>query len=355
MPEARRIVALTARDDLRAEVLRLGALAGADVEAVATSSGVRAVWRSAQVVVVGSDLAGAVAVAGLPRRTDVVVVASDEPAVALWRSVVELGATRLLVLPQDEQLLVELMSDAVEATTPGASTIAVIGGCGGAGASTLAAALAVTATRSGPTVLIDGDCYGGGLDVLLGAEQQPGARWPDLAGTRGRLRATALTESLVQVDGCAVLSWDRTGSTDLSVDATTAVMAASIRVFRHVIVDLPRRLDPAATVLAAAADLVVMVVPATVRAAAAAVAVAAQVLPHCVQLRLVVRDSGSGQLSTRAIADALGLPVAAALESESEIKGSAERGEPPLRRRRGSMHDACCALLAASARVEVAA
>lgn len=355
MPEPRRIVALTARDDLRAEVLRLGALAGAHVEPISASSGVRPVWRSAQVVIVGSDLAGPIAAAGLPRRTDVVVVASDEPAAALWRSVVELGAGQLVVLPDDEQLLVELMSDAVESTTPGGSTIAVIGGCGGAGASTLAAALAVTAGRSGPTVLIDGDCYGGGLDVLLGAEQLPGARWSDLAGTRGRLRATALTETLVHVDGYAVLSWDRAGCIDLSVDAATAVMAAANRAFRFVIVDLPRRLDAAATVLAAAADLVVMIVPATVRGAAAAVAVAAQVLPHCAQLHLVVRDGGMAQLSAAEIADALGVDVAAEIESESAVKVAAERGEPPLRRPRGSLHDACCDLLAASSRVEEAA
>jgi secretion/DNA translocation related CpaE-like protein len=355
MPDARRIVALTARDDLRAEVLRLGALAGADVEPVSASNGVRAVWRSAHVVVVGADLARAVATAGLPRRSGVVVVGSDEPTAELWRSVVELGAVRLLVLPADEQVLIELMSDAVEPATPGGSTIAVIGGCGGAGASTLAAALAVTASRAGPAVLIDGDCHGGGLDVLLGAEQLPGARWPDLAGTRGRLRATALTETLVHVDGCAVLSWGRSGSTDLSIEAANAVMAAASRAFRSVIVDLPRRLDVGAAALAAAADLVVMVVPATVRAAAAAVAVAAQVLPHCAELRIVVRDSDAGQLSAREIADALGIAVVAVVESESAVTVAAERGEPPLRRARGSLHDACCDLLAASNRIEVAA
>lgn len=355
MPEARRIVALTSRDDLRAAVLRLGALAGIDVEAVSASSGLRAVWRSARVVVVGSDLAGALAAAGLPRRGDVVVVVSDEPDAALWRAVVELGAARLLSLPADEPILVELMSDAVEAPTSGGSTIAIVGGCGGAGASTLAAALAVTAAGSGQTALIDGDSYGGGLDVLLGAEQRPGARWPDLAGTRGRLRAAALTESLVPVDGFALLSWDRAGSADLSAAAAAAVVDAAIRGFRWVIVDLPRRLDPASTALAGAADLVVMVVPATVRATAAAATVAAEMLTACGQVRLIVRDSGAGQLTVGEVAGALGLPVVATLHSESAVVAAAERGEPPLRRSRGSLHDACRALLAAASANEAAA
>jgi secretion/DNA translocation related CpaE-like protein len=355
MPDSCRIVVLSAREDIRAAVVRLGALAGTDVEPVVASSGVRAVWRSARVVVVGSDLAIAMAAAGLPRRPDVIVVAIEAPDAQLWRSVVELGATHLLTLPVDERSLVELMSDAVEGTTTGGATIAVIGACGGAGASTLAAALAITAARAGPTMLIDGDRYGGGLDVLLGAEQFPGARWSDLAATRGRLRVEALTETLVHLEGVSLLSWDRDSSTELLADAAEAVMAAAIRGFSHVIVDLPRRLDAASIVFATAADLVVMVVPATVRAAAAAAAVAAQVLTHCGQLRLVVRDAKASHLTVHEIAAALALPVAATMDSESAVEVAAERGEPPLRRPRGSLHDACRAVLAAATDLEAAA
>jgi secretion/DNA translocation related CpaE-like protein len=355
MSDARRVVLLTARDDLRASVLRLAALAGAEVEVVTGSGGVRAVWRAAAVVVVGSDLAAVVAAAGLPRRGHVVVVTGAEPGDALWRSTVELGAARLVVMPGDERSLVELMSDAVEGTPSGGSTIAVIGGCGGAGASTLATALALTSARASPTVLIDGDRFGGGLDVLLGAEQRTGARWPDLAGTRGRLGAVALAEALPKVEGLAVLSWDRAGSAGLDVDAAVAVMNAAVRGFRSVVVDLPRRFDPASTVLATAADVVLMVVPATVRGTAAAAMIAAQLLTECPRLRLVVCDAGAGRLSVAEVADALGLPVLASLHSESAVAAAAERGEPPVRRRRGSLYDACRTLLATALTTEVAA
>jgi secretion/DNA translocation related CpaE-like protein len=348
MADTRRIVLVTAREDLRAWVLRLGALAGADVEVVTASTGVPVVWRSAAVVVVGSDLAAALAATGLPRRPDVVVVAGDEPDPALWRATVDLGAAHLLSLPADEQQLVELLSDAVEERTAGSSLIAVIGACGGAGASTVAAALAVTSARAGSTLLVDSDRYGGGLDVLLGAEQQPGARWSDLVGTRGRLSAAALTEALVQLDGLAVLSWDRGGSAELSAETATAVLAAATRGFRRVIVDLPRRLDDASTVFAAAADLVVMVVPATVRATAAAAVVGADVLRHCGAVHLVVRDPSDRRLTVAEIAGALGLQVVAVVQSEAAVVAAAERGEPPLRRPRGSLAEACGVVLAAS-------
>jgi secretion/DNA translocation related CpaE-like protein len=355
MADVRRIVVVTAREDLRAAVLRLGALSGAAVEVLAGSGGVRAVWRTAQIVVVGSDLAGAVASAGLPRRPDVVVIATEEPDVALWQSAVELGARQVLTLPADEQSLVELMSDAVEPRTAAGSTIAVIGGCGGAGASTFAAGLALAGVRTGQAVLVDGDQFGGGLDVLLGAERSPGARWPELAGTRGRLSAAALREALVQVEGVAVLSWDRAGSRDLQPDAAAAVMDAATRGFRWVIIDLPRHLDPASVVLTAAADLVVMVVPATVRAVAAAATVAPAVLSQTGQLRLVVRDARAGHLAAREIAGALGLPVLATVHSEPGVADAAERGEPPLRRLRGSLHDACLLVLEATTVVAAAA
>jgi secretion/DNA translocation related CpaE-like protein len=355
MSDARRIVVLTARAELRSAVTRLAALAGAAADVVTGSDEVRAAWRAAPLVIVGSDLAAVAAAAGLPRRDDVVVVTTTEPDAVLWRSTVELGAARLHVLPADEGSLVELMSDAIETTDAAGSTIAVVGGCGGAGASTLATAVAITAARASPTLLIDGDRFGGGLDVLLGAEQRPGTRWPELAGARGRLATTALTDAALQVDGLAVLSWDREGSAEIDAAAAIAVMAAATRGFSWVVVDLPRCPDPASSVLAAAADLVVLVVPATVRATAAAATVAAQVASRCAELRLVVRDPGAGRLAAAEVAGALGFSVVATLQSESAVVSAAQRGEPPLRRSRGSLAQACRALLAVARSTAVAA
>ena len=62
--------------------------------------------------------------------------------------------------------------------------VAVIGGCGGAGASLFAVALAQAATDA---LLVDLDPWGGGIDLLVGGEATPGLRWPDLALQGGRL------------------------------------------------------------------------------------------------------------------------------------------------------------------------
>jgi secretion/DNA translocation related CpaE-like protein len=355
MPEGRRIVAVSTRADLRTAVARLAALTGAEVEVMTASLGLRAGWQTADLVVLGSDVCAAVATAGLPRRAGVVVVTTGEPDDALWQCTVELGALCLLRLPDDERRLVDLMANAVEAPPPAGSTIAVVGGAGGAGASTLAAALAVTSSRTCRTVLIDADPYGGGVDVLLGAEQAAGARWPDLAGARGRLSATALTDALLDVEGLAVLSWNRGGAPELAAEAAIAVMDAAARGFACTVVDLARYPDGGTNVFASAADLVVMVVPATVRATAAAASVAARLSSQCGQLQLVVRDAGAGRLAAGEVANALGLPVIATLSSEATVAAAAERGEPPLHRRRGSLADTCRDVLAAAAAEPAAA
>jgi secretion/DNA translocation related CpaE-like protein len=347
MAAERPIVAVTTQPDLRAAVERLAALTGATAEVVTASAGVRARWRAAGLMVIGSDLAEVVAQARLPRRSGVVVVSSAAPDEALWRTTVELGAVGLVRLPEEERSLVELMGRATDASSADGTVVAVVGACGGAGASTLAAALACTSARSGPTLLVDGDPLGGGIDVLLGAEQARGARWPEFAGTRGRLPADALRDAVPTLDGLSVLSWDRRGAGRLETEAAAAVMDAAVRAYRWVIVDVPRWLPGGESGLAAGADVAVMLVPATVRATAAASLVAAAPdLPA--KPLLVVRDPGGGRLACREVGSALGLPVVATLRTESAVEAAARRGDPPLRRARGSLSQVSRTVLAAA-------
>ena len=74
-------------------------------------------------------------------------------------------------------LLVARLADSVEGGAPPARLVAVVGGSGGAGASTLSAALAVTALRLGVRPwLVDADPLGGGIDLALGGEDTVGLR-----------------------------------------------------------------------------------------------------------------------------------------------------------------------------------
>jgi secretion/DNA translocation related CpaE-like protein len=355
MAEVRRIVVVTAQATLRAAVVGLATLAGADVEVVTASAGLRAVWRAANLVVVGADFAGVLVAAGISHRRGVVVVTEVAPDEALWRAAVELGAAGLIRLPDEEQRLIELMGAAADDSSVNGMVIAVIGACGGSGASTLAAALAITSARASSTLLVDGDPMGGGIDVLLGAEQRVGARWPEFATTRGRLGSGVLTNAVLQLDGLAVLSWDRDGPRQLETDAAAAVMDAAVRSYSKVVVDLPRSAPAGPVALACGADLVVLVVPATVRATAAAALVAASIVACCRRLQIVVRDPGGGRLTVDEVAEALGLPVAAVMRSESGVETAARRGEPPLRRARGSLAETCQALLRTVDDTQVAA
>ena len=118
--------------------------------------------------------------------------------------------------------------------------IGVVGGSGGVGASTLAAVLArVAGQRSGRCVLVDIDPNSGGIDVLLGIEREPGARWSGLRLGGGLLEPDVLWAGLPRVGrsgSCAVLAAD-TGDHDA---ATVAQVLETAQLVGPVVLDLPR-------------------------------------------------------------------------------------------------------------------
>jgi hypothetical protein len=133
----------------------------------------------------------------------------------LWRTAFELGAERTVELPARGELLVDLLAEVVDGRAPRSDRgLAVLGGCGGAGASVLAAATATTAARRGDeALLVDADPLGGGLDLALGTESADGLRWSGLAVSGGRIAAGALQQALPRHELAAgrvsVLACDR--------------------------------------------------------------------------------------------------------------------------------------------------
>jgi secretion/DNA translocation related CpaE-like protein len=336
------VLLVTREDSVRDAVLRLAALAGTPVHLEAPGHGVRALWRAAGLVLVGPDGAGD---AGLPRRDGVLLVTVYSPDGETWRHAVATGAEQVVVLPDAEHRLLDALAVAGEPVRARGVVVGVMGGCGGAGASTLSAALGLCAARDGSAILLDGDPLGGGLDVLLGAEHAPGARWPDLIGTRGRLSAPALLDAVVHVEGLAVLSWDRGDDASLPPEAASSVLDAAARGTATVILDLPRRLDVGTEVLLGGCDELILVVPATVRATAAAARVVARVSGVVATPGLVVREAGSPRLAAGDVGAALGLPVRAMLANDRAIATAAQQGKPPLSRRRGALHECCRSVL----------
>ena len=104
---------------------------------------------AAPLVLVGDDLAPAVAAARLPRRPGVVLVGRDLDDAGVWRRAVDIGADHVVLLPDGEAWLIDRFAEVADGGTRG-TLVAVVGGRGGAGATVTATALAVTGLRLGP-------------------------------------------------------------------------------------------------------------------------------------------------------------------------------------------------------------
>lgn len=328
--DGRRVAPLIVTEDvgLLDDLLRLCAAAGCQPVVHHGPPDRKATWEAAPLVIVGDDAAARCR--GASRRPGVLLVGRDRDDPGVWRRGVELGAECVLRLPDAEGWLVDRIADVAEGVGRQATTVGVLGGRGGAGASTLACALAVGAARGGHrTVLVDGDPLGGGLDVLLGAEREEGLRWPDLAASEGRVAGAALEESLPSLRGLRVLSWDRGDTAGVSPEAMRSVLAAARRRGGAVVVDLPRRIDDATVEALAQIDVGLLVVPGELRAVAAARRVASMAGMVLDDLRVVVRGPYAAGVDETWVAQVLGLPLAGELPEEPGLLASLDGGSPP--------------------------
>jgi secretion/DNA translocation related CpaE-like protein len=345
-PLAARPLVVTADDGLLDDLLRLATAAGVEVAVAADPGSARARWLAAPVVVVGDDQATAITAADLGRRREVILVGLDLDDAGVWRRAVAVGADDVIFLPDDEPWLVDRFADAAEGGGPDGVLVGVVGGRGGAGASVLAAALALTAARSGRrSMLIDLDPLGGGLDLVIGVEDCTGLRWPDFAETRGRLGGAELRDSLPASLGLTVLSWDRGDVLTVPAEAGRAVLTAAQRSCDVVVLDLPRRVDAATEHALARCTTTLLVVPAEVRAVAAAARVATGLAAAARDVRIVVRGPSPSGLGGTDVAEALGLRMAVEMDAEPRLDELLERGEAPGRSGRGPLAHACESLL----------
>lgn len=346
MPETPRPLLVTDDAVLLDDLLRLAAAADVEVEVAHAAAHARRPWATAPVVLVGRDAADEMA-RGMPcRREGVLLFGDDRDDTELWQQAVDLGVERVVFLPDSEQWLVDRIADAAEGDQSRGDTLCVLGGRGGAGASTLAVVLALTAMRMRRrALLIDGDPLGGGIDLALGSEECSGARWSDFVGTRGRVSGGALRGALPTVDELFVLSWERDDTQAIPAEAMRSVLAAAQRGSDLVVVDVPRRLDDAAEEALARCTSALLLVPAEVRATVAAARVAATASRYAADLRVVVRGPAPSGLPADVVAQSLGLPLAGTVRTENGLAQAMDRGEPPARGGRGSLAEFCTAYL----------
>lgn len=330
-------VAVVSRDaELVGEVRRLAALVGRTVLVATQPADGPRVCRGAALVVV--DARAVDVVDECPSSGDLVVVTDDPHRIATWEMAVRVGARRVLTLPADAAALLDLLALAGERPGPPGPLIGVVGGVGGAGASVLSVALGWAFGRlRRPTTVVDLDVHGGGLDVLVGLERVGGLRWDDLTDARGVVAAGSLREQLPAIEGTSILSVGVDNPALPDRAAMSSVLAAARRGGDVVVADVPRHLGEDVSAVIASADVMLLVVPAHVRAVSAASGASQRLRSLCGDVRLVVRADGRGRLRERDVADALALPHVATIATDSGMTAAVDRGQLLQSLRRSSL------------------
>jgi secretion/DNA translocation related CpaE-like protein len=323
------VLAMVAETAVRDATDRVAAAAGVAVVHVAQPPG-RQAWNGALAVLLDVAAAAGCIAGRLPRRDHIVMLSGGQPSADDWKAAIAVGAKDVVALPAQEARLVALLSEAADSGSDaerGGAVVAVIGSRGGAGASLFATALAKTASHA---LLVDADPWSGGIDLVVGTEEKPGLRWPDLRVEHGRLDYSALRQALPRLNKLSVLSGVRTGN---SVDAgpLAAVIDAGRRGGATVVCDLPRQMTGAVETAVDAADLVVLVATADVGSCAAAVAPTLRAINP--NVGLVVRGPSPAGLRAVDVARIVDLPLLAAMRAQPDLAAMLERGGLRLGRR----------------------
>ncbi len=322
-----------------------GVAAGTAVDAASALRG----WSTAALVLVGADLVGELAAAGPSRRDGVHVVTLGEgwDSARLLTAALSVGATSVVELPLAAGWLAEELADVSDPHGGRGVVIGVVGGSGGAGATTLACALGQAAGRAGPALVVDADACGPGVDRVLGLDDLEGIRWGDLQASAGRLSSSSLRAAVPRRAGVGALTWSAGGSTSLPAPAVREAIAAGQRGHRAVVVDLPRRPAAWTDEVVSRCDLVLVVVrPSLAGVASAARLVAAQ--PDGVRGGLVLRRVARA-IPAVEVSAAMGLPVLAEMADQRGVDESVELGLGPLRSSRGPLFRAASDVLAVAA------
>lgn len=323
------------------ELLRLAAAAGVSPDVANDASTALRGWMAAPLVLVGVDMADELAQVRPPRRANMFVIGWGSAPDELFRTSLSLGAEDLISLPRSDGWLVEAMTDLHEVSTTSAITIGVIGGSGGAGATTFACALGQLAGRAGPSVVIDTDPLGPGVDRVLGLEGEFGVRWDALQQTSGRLSASTLREALPRRAGVGALSWSSGPQGSLQAFAMRESLSAAQRGHDVVVIDLARHRDPLIDEVASRCDRVLVMVVPTLPGLASAARLCAGLM-KAAPLQLVVRGHGIELLEVSEVTE---VPVLASMADQRGLQEAIDIGVGPLRSGRGPLARAAALVL----------
>ncbi|KDN16382.1 septum site-determining protein Ssd [Amycolatopsis rifamycinica] len=349
-----RPLVIAADETVLDEILRVAAVAGCEVDRAPDLTAARGNWARAPLVVLDEEAVRQPPV--LPRRRGILLICKGSPAPGTWEHAFRAGVERVISLPDEETELAATFADIVEtpAEQPGL-VLGVVGGRGGAGASVFAATLGLAAAGDpGGALLLDCDPLGGGLDVLLGVEKLPGARWPDVR-LSGRASLASLAADLPKRrhrgGSLPVLASGPEGKGP-QVESLSAILSAGHRSGTTVVCDLPRTLDEAAKEVLLRADLVLLLVPLEFRACLAAKKVLNGLSEVTARIGLVT--CGSAKDDATRMAARMGPPLLATMPPQRGLQRALKSDEFPANHR-GPLADAARAILATARREAQAA
>ena len=324
------------------DVVRLASSAALEVHVASDLASAARHWLEAPLVLIGSDVSSTSEIPG--KRARVVVVHADGDIDShdtarqrdMWRFAVEVGAEHVVELPEGERWLMESFRECAEGPVRDGRVTAILGGTGGVGTSTLTVNVAMTAIKRGSrSLVVDADPWGGGLDLLFGAEEKTGARWSDLRHVSGHLPSGHLDAALPRIGDVSILSCSRNDDASATpasnaIDPTTmaSVLAAGKRSHDHVFVDCSRCSDDFLTSVLAASHSAVLVVGDHVRAAAAAARRYAWLRGKISPLAVVQANSPRG-IARDDIEHALGTELTAVIPHVPSMTSRADEGELP--------------------------
>jgi len=235
--------------------------------------------------------------------------------------------------------------------------IVVAGSRGGAGTSCLAAALAnAVQSKTQRAVLVD-LCEGSaGLEVLLGIEGEPGARWPEIEAARGEINGNELMLALPQWQGVPVLSVSRRHPGALPDEVVLDVCAGLLRSGAIVVLDIPGAAawTPATRALIIDADQVLITTPDSTVGLAGAVALALAIdqlkpgrgdpdkpeevqqfrrrrLPKADQA-IALRSRPGSRVAESDVTELVGLPVMVRFRDDRNLATALELGMGPAKK-----------------------
>lgn len=319
---ARTSVVLCSDDtDLRTGLLAAAAAADVAVREV-SSDQLRSTWAREEQIFVGIDRAAAVAAQQLPRRDGVHLLVDGGAEFSALGCALD---ARVIRLPEGRAVLVDRLGRPSQVGEAGAPVLSVVGAGGGAGASTAAVGLALALARDREVLLTELDVGGGGLDLALGIEHDPGWRWDAVAGASGAI--AGLGDRLPTLENCRVLAAARSDAApEISAAGARAVVTAGHRE-GAVVIDLPRA-DLERHRELVAATRCQLVVSAELRQLAAARALLGRLSALGGPVDVVLRRRRGSQIGPITAEEALGAPVTLTLPDDRRLASGVAAGVP---------------------------